>query len=212
MINLLPPEYKDQLIYARRNTRMVRWSFVMGFVVVGMVLIIGAGMLFIHKSIDSYTASNADTEAQLKLQKVDEIQKEVKTFSDNMKLVVQVLSKEVLFSKLIKQMGSAMPPNTVLDGLQINQIQGGLDFSARAKDYDAATQVQVNLKDPKNKIFSDTDLLSITCQDTAALRIAASKGTNVSQIDLNYPCTVHLRGLFSKDNPFLFANNSKATK
>jgi Tfp pilus assembly protein PilN len=208
MINLLPPESKTQLRFARLNTTMVRWAVLMAAVIVGLAGIVAFGDLYIRSSIKNYQAQNQAAEAQLKLQKVDQIQGQVKTFSDNMKLVIQVLSKEVLFSQLIKQVGAAMPPNTILDGLQISQVQGGLDFSARAKDYDAATQVQVNMQDPDNKIFAKADILNITCQDTSQLQASAAKGSSVNLIDLNYPCTVNVRGLFSNDNPFLFIHKA----
>jgi hypothetical protein len=111
-----------------------------------------------------------------------------------------VLSKEILFSKLIQQVGAAMPANTSLNGLSINKVQGGIDLTASAVDYTAATQVQVNLSDAQNKIFTQADIVSINC----------STGTSSSTQDTTYPCTVTIRALFAKNNPFLFINNTKA--
>lgn len=87
-----------------------------------------------------------------------------------------------------------MPSGTALTSLSISKVQGGLDLNAKAKDYQSGTQVQVNLSDPKNKIFSKADIVSISCNNGSA--------------DASYPCTVTIRALFSKDNTFLFTKNS----
>src|SRR3989304_3430954 len=99
------------------------------------------------------------TNQGLGAQKLEETQKSVQEISDNLKLVVQVLSREILFSKLIKQIGTAIPPSAVLTDLKIAKTSGGIDLTAVAIDYSTATQVQVNLQDPDNKIFDKADLI-----------------------------------------------------
>jgi len=84
----------------------------------------------------------------------------------------------------------------ILTGLTITQTQGGVELTAQTTDYSAATQFQVNLADPKNQIFSQADIESITC--------GGGSGTNA-----NYPCSVSIRALFGNDNPFLFINDKK---
>jgi hypothetical protein len=88
-----------------------------------------------------------------------------------------------------------MPANANLTGLDINGVQGGLDITANAADYKTATQVQVNLSDPANKIFEKADIVDIKCDGSA---------------NANYPCQVTIRALFAKNNPFLFINNRAA--
>ncbi len=199
MINLLPPETKKEIMYARRNTKLLRWSSAIMVVIVGIALIVGFGSLYLKKSTNSYTAQLADTQQQLKSQKLEETNKRVQEISNSLKLVTQVLSREVLFSKLIQQVGAAMPSNTVLTNLQINKLQGGLDLSAQAVDYKTATQIQINLQDPANKIFAKADILNIAC---------SANGTGT--LNSKYPCTVQIRALFNANNPFLFINGSKS--
>ncbi|HYH36468.1 MAG TPA: hypothetical protein VD706_03145 [Candidatus Saccharimonadales bacterium] len=50
------------------------------------------------------------------------------------------------------------------------------------------------MADPKNKIFSKADIVSITCSDDNS----------------DYPCTINIRALFAPNNPFLFINNKDA--
>ena len=88
-----------------------------------------------------------------------------------------------------------MPPGSSLTGLNIAQVTGGIDITAGASDYNTASQVQVNLADPNNKIFSKADIVGINCA-------SGSSGS--------YPCTVTIRALFAANNPYLFINSGSA--
>lgn len=193
MINLLPPDIKNSYKYARRNTRLRRWVVICLVALVGLGGLTTYGLLRLHQSTTDYQHQIAATEQLFKKENFSGTQKQVQDISNSLKLAVRVLSKEVLFSELIKQIGASMPNNANLTGLNINQVQGGLNITADATDYKTASQVQVNLSDPSNKIFSKADLESITCQNTT--------GANKK-----YPCVVIIRALFAKNNPFLFIN------
>jgi len=123
------------------------------------------------------------------------VQKQVTDISNNLKLAVQVLSQEILFSKLLKQLASVTPRNATLTNLSISDTQKGVDITAQTANYDAATQLQINLADPKNQIFAKADIITINCGSTVGIR---------------YPCTVNIRALFAANNPFLFINDKKA--
>ena len=194
MINLLPKEVKDNYRFARRNTYLRRWIVAFVFAFVGIGAISTYGLLTIHESIVSYDSQIADSQALFKKEKFSQIQSNIKDISNSFRLVVKVLGQEVLFSNLLEQIAQLIPANANLTGLTINQVAGGLDISAETTDYSVATQLQVNLADPANKIFSKADIVSITC------------GENNSQ-NPNYPCTVDIRALFATNNPFLFIND-----
>lgn len=195
MINFLPPDLKDSYRYAHRNLNLLRWVIMLGIGLVGLVVISGAGFFYIQRQTNDYTRQNDMATASLKRQNLGAVQKEITEISNNLKLVVQVLSREVLFSKLLTRLGSVTPSNAVLTGISIPQTTGGIDISAKTADYNAATQLQVNLSDPQNKIFSKADIVSINCADNTT--------------DPKYPCSVTIRALFAKDNPFLFINDGK---
>lgn len=197
MINLLPPDLKTGYVYAKRNVTMRKWAVACLVALVGLGALITYGMLTLQQSSSSYTHKNAVAEAAFKTEKSQAIQKQVQNISNNFRLAVKVLGQEVLFSQLIKQIAATIPDNANLTGLSIPQAQGGIDITAEATDYKTATQVQVNLADPSNKIFSKADIVSITCGGSSATSSA-------------YPCTVTIRALFARNNPFLFINNKAA--
>lgn len=192
MINLLPPETKEAYRYARRNRMLIHWITAAVLCLAGGLLLLGGGYLYLNQSIKTTDQQIADSNRQLQAQNLTAVQKQVTTISNNLKLVVSVLSKEVLFSKLLKQLASVTPGNAILTNLVITQAQGGIEITAQTTDYNAATQLQVNLADPKNQIFSKADIISINCGGTAVGK---------------YPCTVDIRALFATDNPFLFIND-----
>ena len=200
MINLLPLGVKENITYARRNTLMRKWVFALMIAIFGVLGIITAGQFYLQSSISSYTASVQRGKEELKAQKLEETQAKVQDLTSSLKLVVQVLQREILFSKLIEQTGAALPRGSVLTNLSINKTQGGIDLQAAATDYQTATQVQLNLQDPKNKIFDKADIVNIQC--------LTSKSTESDPLKNIYPCTVQLRALFAKNNSFSFITTS----
>jgi len=193
MINLLPPDVKSSYVYARRNVALRRWVALFVIALVGVGVIGTYGLVKIQQSTDTYNSQIASTEKVFKEAKFAETQKQIQDISGSFKLVVKVLGQEVLFSQLLKQIAATIPANANLATLNISQTTGGIDISAVAKDYATATQVQVNLADPDNKIFSKADIVSINCKGEGA--------------DAEYPCTVNIRALFAPNNPFLFINS-----
>ncbi|HET7319959.1 MAG TPA: hypothetical protein VFI84_00055 [Candidatus Saccharimonadales bacterium] len=193
MINLLPPELKKSYRYGASNVALVRWV-VAGIVSLAGLGVIGTyGWLTLHQDIDKYNSQINTTQSTLKLQKQKETYAQVQDISNNFRLVVQVLSKEVLFSKLLSQMATAMPSGSYLTDLTIGKTTGAIDITAQTVDQQTATQVQVNLSDPSNQIFAKADIVNITC---------AAKNAK----DPTHPCVVNIRALFAQKNPFLFIN------
>ena len=200
MINLLPPEMKSSYRYARANVALRKWVVIMAISLVGLGAITTYGLLNLHESSVHYTKTIAASEDYFKKENYEGVQKRVEDISGSFKLVVKVLGQEILFSQLIQQIGATIPAKANLTDLNISQTQGALDITANAVDYATATQVQVNLADPKNKIFSKADIINITCNTKTDTNGQASK----------YPCIISIRALFSSNNPYLFINSKGA--
>ena len=201
MINLLPPDTRTVLMYARKNTKLRNLAIGMTIMLVTIILTLVGGLLFLKQTSKSALKQVESSKSQLELQDQATVKKDIEDLSGTLKLVVQVLSKEVLFSSLLKQVGSVMPRGSILTALSINELSGGIDLQAKATDYQTATQVQVNLKDPKSLLFDNVDIVSVQCQATS---------TSQDPTATKYPCTVQMRALFTKTNPFLFINANGA--
>lgn len=200
MINLLPPDIKEEYAYAWRNTKLVRWVFAFGAALAGLAMISIGGMFYLSQQADNYTNQVAASEESLRSQNQAQTVKQVTEISDNLKLTVQVLSKQVLYSQMLKQLATIIPANAALSNLVLSQAQGALDITASTADYTAATQLQVNLADPANKLFTKADIVNISCAAETPGASGAKK----------YPCTVTVRALFASDNPYLFSSKAAA--
>jgi type II secretory pathway component PulL len=198
MINLLPPSVKSGYRYGRRNVALRRWVILFVLAFIGLGGLATYGLLTLHQSTNNYNQQIASSEALFNKEKFSSVESQVQDISNSFRLVVQVLSKEVLFSELIKQIGVIMPDGANLSGLTISQLQGAIDITAVATNYDTASQVQVNLAAPANKLFSKADIVSITCDSNSAS-------------NPEYPCTVIVRAQFATNNPFLLINSKAAT-
>lgn len=194
MINLLPAELKQDYRYARLNRRLLHWAAGFAAAILGVAVIASVGIFAMKNSSSTYQERIAVTQSELASADVDGVQQQVTQISNNLKLMVTVLSKEILFSKLLTRLGTITPSNVALTDLSISQTEKAIDITAQTASYDAATQLQVNLADTNNQIFSKADIVSITC---------SSKPTNPA-----YPCTADIRALFTSNNPFLFINST----
>lgn len=197
MINLIPSDHRQAIFYARLNTRLVRWSIGIAIALLGLAIIIAGSLFYLQQDSSRIQSYINESKQSLAAQNEKETLERVKEINDNLKLTVDVLSNEVLFSELLQQIGLIMPPGTVLEDLSLtNEVFGlGITLQVGARDYETGTRTHVNLNDSSNGIFEKADLVGITCD---------GDGRSAS-----YPCIVEVRALFQKSNPFLLINGGK---
>jgi Tfp pilus assembly protein PilN len=200
MINLLPPEIKSDIVYARRNAILLKWLLVIILVLAGVILTVIAGQIFINQSKKNQTSQIEAGKTVLKKEELAKTQEQIKTLSDSIKLANDVLSKQIAFSKVLTRIGEVVPQGSVLTGLSINKLEGGIDLTAATKDYNTATQVQLNLQDPRNQIFEKADIIRIQC---------AENGSATNVLRSLYPCDTTIRALFANNDNFLYINKDR---
>ena len=204
MINLMPPAAKEAILYSRRNLRLAHWTFGSVLIVIVMGATVFFGGFYIDNAKKSLASSIEQTKTAITNQKLDKVKADAEELSSGVKLIVQVLSKEVQFSKLLQKLGTMMPAGATLGNIQLsNKVNGALDLTANAVDYQSATQVQVNLEDPKNNLFDKVDTLSVSCSDT-------TQTSSSSTVDSKYKCQILVRALFKKDAAVTFLADTSA--
>jgi len=192
MINLMPPDSKSGIVFARRNTRLSHWTIGCLIIIFAMAATVVLGGFYIDNSKHNLTTSIEQTKSTISAEKLDKVQAQAESLSGGVRLILQVLSKEIQFSKLLQKLGGLMPAGATLGDIQLsNKVNGALDLTANAVDYESATQVQVNLSDPKNNLFDKVDTVSVSCTNGSA----STTGT----VDSRYKCQILVRALFKSD-------------
>lgn len=200
MINLLPPAQKDSFRYARRNTHTMPWVVALVIALAGLGVIALYGVASSNNVAASYQKQIGLSQKTLQDEHVDTVRAKAADVSTSLNLALKVLGREVLFSKLLQQISTVVPNGVNLTGLNINQDDGALDIVANASNYQAATQLQANLTDPNNQLFSEADLVSVDCSKSA------------TQTDPAHPCTVTISALFGANDSYLFISNKNGGK
>lgn len=191
MINLLPGDYKLRGHYNRLNTRLIRWLLASLAIIIGLALILGAGWLYLDHQTSNLNHSITTTQQQLADQDLDQVRKKAKEISQNVGIINKVLHREIRFSSLLDEVSRVMPTGTILNSLVLSdKVSGAIDLNVSAKDSSAATQVAVNLGDPKNNLFAKADIISVNC----------------SSQSIDYPCSINLRALFDNKTAERFIN------
>jgi Tfp pilus assembly protein PilN len=193
VINLLPPDRAMHIKYGRGNADIRRWLAIVLLATVGLALIISGGWVFMEQQSKNLQRNTDNLNQQLKTQNLSQIQKDATKISGDIKVINQVLSQEVRFSDLMREIGTIMPPGAVLGSLTLSKVSGAIDLSANAKDYASATQVAINLNDPKNGLFDKVDIININCSPNNTI----------------YPCNANFKALFSKSAQTKFLSVAK---
>lgn len=194
MINLLPSEIKENIYYGRKNSTIVRWIIANTAMILAILVVLFFGGVFIDHSRQNLTTSNELIETNIKAEKLDTVQEDAKELSDGVKLISQILSQELLFSKLLQELGGLMPEKTVLGSVSLtSNISTPLDITASAIDYNAATQVQLNFQDKTKGLFETVDANNITC-------------TNDEKTA--YKCTISIRAKFSASAAITYSSSA----
>jgi Tfp pilus assembly protein PilN len=165
VINLLPPSYAGRIKFGRQNTVLRRWIIAALAALGGLLVIIAGGCLYMNSQASGLQADLDSKNSQLKAQNLAKVQKDAADISGDIRVINQVLNNEVHFSGLIQDIGTIMPPGSVLSTLSLSKINGALDLSTGSKDYASAAQIAVNLNDPANGLFSKVDIVSISCNN-----------------------------------------------
>jgi len=196
MINLLPPERSQSIRYGRMNAMLLRWIAGLGAATVVLIIIIIGGWLYINQQSNNLQDDINGAQSQLTAQNLPKVQKDADEISGDVKVINQILSREVRFSDLLKSIGQIMPAGAILNSLTLTSANGAIDLSANTTSYSTAAQIAVNLSDPKNGLFTKVDIISINC----------TSGSTA------YNCSATFKALFSKSAQTSFLGVAKAAQ
>jgi len=191
MINISPTTRRQLYKYSSLNNRLLVWTALLLLALIGLIFLSQAGVSIMDRETKKYEQQIAEINRTYQAENLGKTQKEIQSMQNSINLANKVLSQEIRFSEILKRITASIPDKAKLNSLTVNKSQGAIDITASAPDYNTATQLQVNLGDKNNKVFSKADIVNISCTGGR---------------DRTGACTVTVRALFSKNNPYLVKN------
>ncbi len=195
MINLLPTEVKEMRSYGRKNRRLVRWCAMSLLGALMLTSISGGGYLLITQAEAAAKDTKSQTETLLNSSKLSKTDSDFKSFSNNLKTVTQILSKQVLFSQLIQKMGAITPKGATLSAISLTSSDNSIALDFKVNSTSLAPTLQANLSDEKESLFDKVDITQVVCQ--------------TDQTSGQKTCSVQLKAQYSDNFQFLFLNSVK---
>lgn len=189
MINLLPPDVKESIVYGRKNRLLIGWIAAFCVVLFIVLLLTVAGTFYVKAAANSYSKKVDAAQVRIQQQNLENSQKEAEKFSSNLDTVVKLLSDQLLFSKIIRSTGSVLPDGVILKEINYDSKDSTMTLDILAPSEAAASQTLVNITDGNAKLFSKADLVQVQ---------RADNGTGYN---------ANIVALINKDSEFFFLNN-----
>jgi hypothetical protein len=182
MINLLPPSHKKQIKAGRVNVLLVRYLAMLAAAVGVLSVLIGTSYIVLNATQQNAIAKVADNEK--KVADFQAIRDKGELFRSDLATAKAILDNEVAYSKLIYRIADAVPPNVILDSLELDKATLGskATMSASARTYADA----IALKDTfgrDSQLFSDVSFQTISRAegDGGAYPIKVNLGVTVNK-------------------------------
>jgi Tfp pilus assembly protein PilN len=180
MINLLPPANKRQIRAGRSNTLLVRYNFfllgALGF------LLVAIGVVYFYLVNTKTSAETVVKENQTKVVNYQQVEQEANAFKSNLAVAKQILSKEVVYTKVILEIAALIPKGVILDNLNLDAKTFGTEttLTARAKTVDDAIALKNSFQNSPS--FSNVHFQSIaTAEAGGAYPISVSLNVTINK-------------------------------
>ncbi len=159
MINLLSPEDRRQLRAARSNTLLLRYTILLGLVVVLLVVEM-VGIYFIL-SVDKARNEEVIRENDAKTADFAVTKTSAAQFKSDLATAKYILGNQVPYTKLITTIANILPSDAIIETLALNPATFGTStqLTINTKSYQSAINVKQFLQ--KSTIFTDVSFQSV---------------------------------------------------
>jgi Tfp pilus assembly protein PilN len=159
MINLLPEEMKEDFHYGRRNSQIIRWLMTVIFGILMLLVVAAIGRLTIQTARNQTLAQKQVVEDQLKTADFDTINGEYSDFSTGLSNVKKLYQQQVLYSRLIRKLGTLLPPGAKITNISISDKDRAVSLNFDNDSEGMGPTIQLNLTDQSKQVANKTTLL-----------------------------------------------------
>lgn len=159
MINILPPDLKQQITYSRRNVVARRYVFVLLFIILVTGSILTATHWYADQQIAAY--ETALEERKEEISQFENLETSVDTLNTQIETIETVLKQRPQFSVLLSDLAQVLPQGSYLNGISLSEeTDQPLQLTITAPSRDQAVSVrQALLQSPR---IGSADIQSIT--------------------------------------------------
>ncbi len=184
MINLLPYEEKKQLRAARFNTVLIRYLVTLWMGSIFMATIFAGA--YYNLTLSKTSAEQLLSQNQSKSSAYQSVQQQAATINANIASARNVLSQQILYSKVLISIGQITPQGVVIDKLSLSPSTFGtaITLQAYARDSDAALALKTAYQ--SSSIFSNVSIQNL------------SGGSGTSGSVSGYPVSITLNVTINK--------------
>ncbi len=180
MINLLSPNDRRQLTAARTNSLLLRYTLLLGVVIILLLAEIGGAYVVLSaaKASDEQTI----TENENKSKEYASTKKELASFTTDLSDAKYILSQQVNYTGIILRIAAVLPSDAVIEKLTIDPVTFGTPTSitVQTTSYQRAKDIKASLQN--SRVFTDVNIQSVNETD-----------------DKTFPFTVTYNVTYSKD-------------
>jgi hypothetical protein len=159
MINLLPQEMKQDFHYGRRNSQVLRWLVTVIFGILMLLVVAAIGRLTIQTARNQTLAQKQVLEDQLKTADYDTINGEYSDFSSGLSNVKKLYQQQVLYSRLIRKLGTLLPPGAKITNISIGDKDRAVSLNFDNDAEGMGPTIQLNLTDQSKQVVNKTTQL-----------------------------------------------------
>lgn len=159
MINLLPPQIKEQVGYARKNAKLAQMSRRF----IWLAAMLAAAFVFAHWQLGRTmeAAQAAQVEKNRRIQAYSETEKEARQLSQRLSSVKQLQDKQTRFSLLLADLASVTPRGAYINTIALTEdTQKPVSINATADTYQTAARLRDALASSSR--IEAVDISSIT--------------------------------------------------
>lgn len=165
MINLLPPETKEAMIYGRRNIATAQYALLVALVAVSLAGVLLFGVRIV--SADERNLREAIAGKEEELAALNPKLQEAKNLKRTMDTISALLDREIKFSQLLQDIASVIPNGAVLKGLSLTGDPTiPLQIDAEVRTEAMAAVLRENLE--RSDLFEQADIQSISAGERSS--------------------------------------------
>lgn len=207
MINLTPDKIKENTVYAKRNSRLLRYLLISGFTMFCILVITGITLVDMTQTKSDYEDQLAGQNAKIESYKT--VEQKGQALYDQVSTIKELLNRQIKFSEMFPDFAKILPEGSIILALDFNANDFIGDTTAGQKtptkpedkpfviraatvDSQTATTLLENIK-ARTDLFVGADIIDV-------VKIEPSTSGTENQVASRYPYQVTINAYLKQKN------------